>query len=103
MKTIKEINKKFDERFPHLVAFSIELAEERRTAIKSFYTQQILSLIEELEGKVIGADIVPFLSMKPVEKPIMFDQSDYYIDLGKKRFQDQMRASIKSYKLNFLL
>lgn len=97
MKTIKEINKKFDERFPHLVAFSIELAEERRTAIKSFYTQQILSLIEELEGKIPKK----MKSREIKHKEIGLKEAPWYwwgFSDARNEAIDQMRATIKSYK-----
>jgi hypothetical protein len=51
MKTIEEINKKFDKKFGQfLVGQGDKTFGELN--IKKFYTQQILSLIEELEGKL---------------------------------------------------
>ena len=58
---IKEINKKFDEKFGYIQQGLDNYYEEfygtsRKTddlqKIKSFYTQQILSLIEELEVEI---------------------------------------------------
>ena len=46
MKKIEEINKKFDEKFDY-----VNESPTIKNKIKSFYRQQILSLIEELEGK----------------------------------------------------
>ena len=54
MKTIskiKEINKLFDEKFVKHKLFDKGIFGFEADDIKTFYTQQILSLIEELEGK----------------------------------------------------
>ena len=52
---IKEINKKFDEEFAYMIepisGEAVVLNTNSPKEIKSFYTQQILSLIEELEDK----------------------------------------------------
>ena len=57
MKTIKEINKLFDEECPTHVSlgkgsFVILRSEAENIRIKEFWNKQILSLIEELEGKM---------------------------------------------------
>ena len=48
---IEEINKLFDEKFPRFEYMDVFACNAKPSNIKKFYTQQILSLIEELEGK----------------------------------------------------
>ena len=98
--TIEEINKAFDEKFPirHYYCedgwYSCPLAPEgcfddsvpqnkcncgaieEQEVIKSFYTQQILSLIEELEGKLPKKkDIL-------LEEPILFQSNPAPNEMG---------------------
>jgi hypothetical protein len=84
---IKEINKKFKKKFPLLRVYNCPDHEPDEhfceDEVISFYTQQILSLIEELEGKVIGED----------------EGSSYFNDSRKVRndFRKQQRVIIRSY------
>ena len=90
MKTIKEINKLFDEKFgldKDMKKSDSDFADFLKD-IKSFYTQQILSLIEELEGKIPKED-EGYFSMGCEEEARI---------RGFNEAVDQMRASIKELK-----
>lgn len=60
MLTIEEINKAFDKLWHNDWKYVVGICIKRNPeTIKSFYTQQILSLIEELGKKLIGKDDRP--------------------------------------------
>ena len=119
---IKEINKAFDEKFPNWpepnkgageglgplagVGMYMQYDEDRKLwvknkqEIKDFYTQQILSLIEELEGKLPRKK-----DNDDIETIKTFDGvSRKHVTLVIRRWGkwneavDQMRASIKEFK-----
>ena len=131
MKTIKEINKLFDEKFckerfcqccgKKECDYSITGCPQYRNEvfvnrdghlsstadeIKSFYTQQILSLIEELEGKLIKT-IQDKYDKEKNTKPFIHKMLFQTAREARERHQgflsgllvsiDQMRASIKSF------
>ena len=89
MKTIKEINKKFDENFELAdCATRLKLLDSSKLKgdnimiiIKDFYTQQILSLIEEL---------IPKYNKYDAEK----DLDKWY---GFQEAIDQMRAVLREF------
>lgn len=103
---IKEINKKFDEEFSIHKGRKWILTEEEAKDIKVFYTQQILSLIEELEGKLIKT-IQDKYDKEKNTKPFIHKMLFQTAREARERHQgflsgllvsiDQMRASIKSF------
>ena len=52
--------------------------------------QQRELLIKEIREQ-LPKNIVPYMSTTPVEEPIMFDQSDYYVDLGRQRMLQELK------------
>ena len=85
MKTIKEINKKFDEKWSFCFPNEKQFVGPYNV-IKFFWNEQILSLIEELEGKKTKKDMVEEIEkvkMKPEGDYIKISGSQWY--LLKKR------------------
>ncbi len=104
MKTIKEINKAFDEECPTHVSlgkgsFVILRSEAENIRIKEFWNKQILSLIEELEGKMPKKIEKPKYDGQPndIQQIIDFQGRDNRI-WGYNKAIDQMRASIRGFK-----
>ena len=97
MKTIKEINKKFKKKFPLLRVYNCPDHEPDEhfceDEVVFFYTQQILSLIEELEGKLHS---YRENENKDWEKG-KYGQPVKFYGQGFNQAVDQMRASIKSF------
>lgn len=80
--SISKINKAFDKKFVKHKLFDKGVFGFEAQDIKDFYTQQILVLIEELEGKLPKKIKVPYIAER---------QKGFNIAI------DQMRASIKSF------
>ncbi len=80
MKSINQINEAFNKK--SMTIWDISTIDQKQ--IKSFYTKEIMGLIEEMEGKM----------PKPMEKDRQMGRT--YKTWNK--VVDQMRASIKSYK-----
>ena len=100
MKTIKEINKLFDDEFCKVYPdgssrFLRSVSQDSDKEIKEFWNKQILSLIEELEGKLpkINEDIWEDLKIEDD-----WDMKTGMVREGFNQAVDQMRATIKSYK-----
>ena len=102
MKTIKEINKLFDKEFYYVNGLNnVSIRKE----IKSFWNEQILSLIEELEGKLdeMKKDKhIPYQALQFSDCPECGQEvNQKWIDMKTKEIRDeaidQMRASIKSF------
>ena len=104
MKTIEKINKAFDKLFKYKNTgyqpdnYSILLDRKDNmpvsdTNIKEFYTQQILSLIEEIES------CLPKKKELPKPNDFIFTDGLNHFAIAKtfNSAVDQMRAIIKSY------
>ena len=57
------------------------------------YGKEVLKA--EIVKELLKKKPMPFMSIKPLEKPIWYDQSDYYIDLGKMRALDDAITMIQ--------
>ncbi len=95
---IKEINKKWDKftiyyncKWNNCPEGGKECYHANKENIKEFWNQQILSLIEELEGKVIGEDEHKYI-------PSVTEPQYYENEQTRNELRKEMRASIKSYK-----
>ena len=106
MKTIEKINKAFDEKFTEVNGFGNKFLPYRGEEVKSFYTQQILSLIEEIHDEACKGyprdstyEKCGF-SVTDIKQVKAFDNGWHLAKRLLFNHLDQMRASIKELKNN---